>query len=124
MRATSFPAAVLGALLLLSLATSPASAAHPCKSIQVDQGVGAKVATVRVKCRVGREVAAIYFQRVRSEDHWDGKTSKGLIFYSVRGFRCFPGLAGTQMFCRRHSRWIYASTNPDDRPATWRARAS
>ncbi len=119
MRATSLPAAVLAALLLLLVAASPASAAHPCKSIRVDEGVGAKVATVRVKCRVGREVAAIYFDRVRSEDHWDGKTRDGSIFYSVMGFRCLTGLAGSQMFCRRHDRWVFASTNPGDRPATW-----
>jgi hypothetical protein len=119
MRATFLPATFLGALLFLLIASSPASAAHPCASIQVDQGVGAKVATVGVGCRVGREVAATYFERVRGEDHWDGKTRDGSIFYSVKGFRCLTGLAGSQMFCRRHNRWIFASTNPGDRPATW-----
>lgn len=77
------------------------------------------MATVWVGCRLGQEVAAIYYDRIHSEDHWDGKTRDGSIYYAIRGFRCLTGLAGTQMFCRRNDRWIFASTRPGDRPASW-----
>ncbi len=119
MRAGFLSAIALGALFLLL--ASPASAARPCRGVPIDKGVKAKVATVRVECRLGREVATIYFERVRSGDDWDGKTGDGSIFYSVKGFRCLTGLAGTQMFCHRQNRRVFASTRPGDDPASWRA---
>ncbi|HEU4737885.1 MAG TPA: hypothetical protein VFS54_02250 [Solirubrobacterales bacterium] len=108
---------LLGAFFLLP---GTASAAHPCESISIGEDAKAKVATVGVSCRFGRKIADRYFERALNGERHDGKTQDGSIYYAVKGFRCLTGLAGTQMFCQRHDRWVFASSRQGDHPATWR----
>jgi hypothetical protein len=113
--------ACVSAVVAAALTVGPgtAAAATPCHPVNVDGGTRVRVATVRVPCRVGREVAAGYFERVLNGDRYDGKTRDGSIYYSVGGFRCLTGLAGSQMFCHHHDRQVFASRRPEDHPATW-----
>ncbi len=78
---------------LISLAADPdiASAATPCHSVEVES-TKIRVAVVDVQCERGREVAVGYFERALDEDHFDGKTGDGSIYYKVAGFRCLTGL--------------------------------
>lgn len=108
---------VLGAVLFLPQA--PATAASPCRSITVDNDTRVKVATVGVSCQFGRTIAKRYFERVLNGERFDGKAEDGSVYYVIKSFRCFSGLAGTQMFCRRHNHSAFASSRPGDRPATW-----
>lgn len=103
---------------LLSLPGS-ALAARPCKSISIGEEAKARVATVGVSCQFGRKIAERYFERVLNGERFDGRTRDGSIYYAVKGFRCLTGLAGTQMFCRRHDRLVFASSRPGDHPASW-----
>ncbi len=112
--------APITALAFLGLpGATPALAAQPCGRPVVAGGTRARVATKRVGCELGREVATIYYERLSGGDHWDGRGGNGAIFYAIRGFRCFTGLGGTQMFCRSAARLVLASTRPEDRPAGW-----
>lgn len=97
-----------------------ASAARPCDSISISEDAKARVATVGVSCRFGRKIAERYFESVLNGERHDGKTKDGSIYYAIKGFRCLTGLAGTQMFCHRHDRWVFASSRPEDHPSTWR----
>lgn len=110
----------LAAFLALTCSPAAATAARPCRAITVDKTVNAKVATLRVSCRSARRVAKLYFERILAGDRFDGKTSDGRIFFSVKGFRCLTGLGGSQAYCRRRGHWVFASTKPGDNPATWR----
>ena len=101
----------------------PAQAARPCEPVKVADGEMAKVATVRVGCAEGREVAADYYARLAKGEHWDGKV-RGSIYYKVGPFRCFTGLGGTQAMCRHHDRWVFASVRPEDHPDTWQPPAT
>lgn len=83
----------------------------------------ARVATIRVGCVEGREVATGYYERLAEGEHWDGKV-RGAIYYKVRAFRCFTGLGGTQAMCRHHDRWVLASVRPEDHPGTWQPPAT
>lgn len=104
---------------VLAIGSSPAAAAAPCHSVKAE-GTKVRVATIRVSCATGREVAAGYFERALSGDRFDGKTSDGSIYFDVDGFRCLTGLAGSQAYCRHRGRWVYASSRPEDHPSTWR----
>jgi hypothetical protein len=115
--------AVLAAVVsMLAIGPGGASAATPCHSIEVE-GVKARVAVAGVSCEVGREVAAGYYSRVLAEDHPDGRTAEGWIYFEVDGFRCTTGLGGSQAFCSRHDEWVYASSQPEDHPANFDAPA-
>lgn len=102
----------------LAAMTSPAAAASPCHPVRLE-GVKIRVATVLVPCSEGRVVATAYFERVRSGDRYDGKTGDGSIYYSVDGFRCLTGLAGSQMYCHHRDRRVFASSRPEDHPGSW-----
>jgi hypothetical protein len=110
------------AFMLVAVESSGAAAVGPCHSVMVE-GTKVRVATVRTPCKTGREVANGYFARTLSGDRFDGKTGDGSIYYDVNGFRCLTGLGGNQMYCRHHSRWVYASSRPEDHPSTWGRRA-
>lgn len=113
-------AGVLAAsVVALAVVPGTAAAALPCHPVNVDEGTRVRVATVRVPCKVGRDVAASYFERVLDGDHYDGKTRDGSVYYSVGDFRCLTGLGGSQMFCRHHTRQVFASSRPEDHPGTW-----
>lgn len=115
---------VLGAAMLaaalLSFVAGPAaaSAAAPCHSVDVE-GTKVRVAVVGASCELGREVAVDYFERALNEEPFDGKTGDGSIYYEVDGFRCLTGLGGSQMYCRHHDEWVYASSRPEDHPASF-----
>ena len=112
-------AALLAAVLLsFTIGSDKASATAPCHSIEVE-GTNVRVAVVSASCELGREVAVGYFERALNEDHFDGKTGDGSIYYDIDGFRCLAGLGGSQMYCRRHNVWIYASSRPEDHPASF-----
>lgn len=107
-------------LIALSLGMSArASAAHPCKPAILEDGSVVRVATIRARCRLGRGIAEKYFERIQQGFSFDGKTGNGLIYYAIDGFRCFPGLGGTQTWCHRHRRWVFASIRSEDHPSTW-----
>lgn len=107
-----------GVLLVLGIGSADASAAAPCHSVEVE-GTKIRVAVVGAPCELGREVAVGYFDRALREDHFDGKTTDGSVYYDVDGFRCFTGLGGSQMYCRHHDEWVYASSRPEDHPASF-----
>jgi hypothetical protein len=109
-----------GLLGVLAWPPGTASAARPCPAVALAGGVKAKVATVRTPCGRGRRIARTYFERIRAGDEFDGKAADGRIFFSVRGFRCFTGLGGNQMYCQRHQHRVYGSSLPEDDPSTWR----
>lgn len=106
------------ALLSFTVGSNSASAAAPCHSVEVES-TKIRVAVVGVSCELGREVAVRYFERALNEDHFDGKTGDGSIYYEVDGFRCLTGLGGSQMYCRHHDQWVYASSRPEDDPASF-----
>lgn len=111
-------AAVLAAIQLILAGGPSAVAAGPCHPVKVE-GTNVRVATVRVPCKMAREVASGYFERTLKGDRFDGKTGDGSIYYDVDGFRCLTGLSGTQMFCRHHDQKVYASSRPEDHQSTW-----
>lgn len=115
-----FLGAILIAAAALALGAVPdgASAAAPCHSVEVE-GTKVRVAVVGVSCDLGREVAVGYFERALNEDHFDGKTGDGSIYYEVDGFRCLTGLGGSQMWCRHHDESVYASSRQEDHPASF-----
>lgn len=111
-------ALIAAALISLTIGPSRASAASPCHSVKVE-GTKIRVAVTGASCELGREVAVGYFERVLDEDHFDGKTDDGSIYYEVDGFRCLTGLGGSQMYCRHHDESVYASSRPEDHPASF-----
>lgn len=106
------------ALLCFAIGSGSAIAATPCHSVEVE-GTTVQVAVAGASCELGREVAGGYFERTLNEDHFDGKTGDGSIYYEVDGFRCLTGLGGSQMYCRHHAEWVYASSRPEDHPASF-----
>jgi hypothetical protein len=114
---------LLGVVLIAALAslghTSTASAARPCDSAALQDGTVVRVATLRIPCGRGRDIAVTFFERVQAGDRFDGKTGDGSIYYSVEGLRCFPGLGGSQTWCKSDARWVFASTRPEDHPVGW-----
>jgi hypothetical protein len=123
-RASRSIGVILGTALLpaalLSLISGPgvASAASPCYPVEVE-GTKIQVAVTSASCEVGREVAIGYFERVLVEEHPDGKTGNGSVYYEVEGFRCLTGLGGSQMFCHHGDESVFASSRPEDHPASF-----
>lgn len=99
------------AIALSLLAASPANAAHPCGTVQVGQERPARVATVGVSCKTGREVALVVYEQINEGTHD--------IHYKVDHFSCSAVLAETEVSCRHHNEWIFASTQPTDHPGEW-----
>lgn len=99
--------------------TSSASAAHPCDSASLQDGTVIRVAALRVSCARARAVAVGFFGGLSAGSGWDGKTGDGAVYYSVGGFRCFPGLGGSETWCKSRGRWVFASTRPEDHPGGW-----
>lgn len=112
----------LGSLLVAALIvffdSGRATAAAPCDSVEVES-TKIRVAVTDTSCEVRREVAVQYFQWVQDEDHFDGKTADGSVYYEVEGFRCLTGLGGSQMYCRHQDEAVYASGRPEDHPANF-----
>jgi hypothetical protein len=102
-------AAAAGAIFLCS--ASPAAAAHPCGTIEVANERPARVATVRVSCQTGREVALAVYEQIAEGKH---RTE-----YKAERFTCQAVLAETEVSCRHHDEWIFASTQPTDHPGEW-----
>jgi hypothetical protein len=95
----------------LTLTLAPvAQAAHPCGKVATPGHDPARVATVRVPCASGREVAALAYSKVAEEE---------VVRFRVRRFRCEAVLAETELSCRHNNRWIFASTQPTDHPGEW-----
>jgi hypothetical protein len=116
--------AIIGAVFAMGILplchSATASAARPCDSAVLGDGSVVRVATLRTSCVHGRTVARAFFEALGRGAGFDGKTKDGSIFYAVEGFRCFPGLGGTETWCKRHRRnWVFASTRPEDHPAGW-----
>jgi len=106
------PLGVIGTIAALSLVLAPAvQAAHPCGEIATPGHHPARVATVRVPCTTGREVAAVVYADIAEEP--------GRVHYRIESFRCEAVLAETEVSCRHHNRWIFASTQPTDHPSEW-----
>jgi hypothetical protein len=103
---------ILGAMAMVFLCgVSPANAAHPCGTIDVPGPRPARVATVSVGCREGKEIALAVYRLIAEENH--------LTHYRVDRFRCAAVLAETQVSCQHHKEWVFASTQPTDHPADW-----
>ncbi len=97
----------------LTLFAEDAQATRPCPPIDRD-GAMVRVATNRVDCEVGRSVVEGFYERLDA-----GKVKSQ--FTRVEGFRCAGGLAFSELFCNRgSSRWVFASSRPEDDPATWK----
>ena len=90
-----------------------ASAAHPCGSEDVGEARPARVATVRVDCETGLRVARMVYEEIRAHE------GENRVHFVVEGFRCSAVLAETEVTCRRHEEWIFASTQPTDHPGEW-----
>jgi hypothetical protein len=64
-----------------------------------------------VTCGQARRIAREYFHRT----DWDGKDSRGYIYYTVGRYRCYPGLGGSQATCSRAGgRKVLASARTGD----------
>ena len=111
-------ALLMTALLSFTVGSQTASAASPCHPVEVE-ATKIRVAVTAASCEVGREVAVGYFERGLAEDHPDGKTRDGSIYYEVDGFRCLTGLGGSQMFCHHDDESVFASSRPEDHPASF-----
>jgi hypothetical protein len=110
-----------GALLVITTVTlgaaaTASAAGRRCGRVEIPtRGLSAKVKVIAGLewCRAARGQIAAAF---RAEDtrHWVGYANPDGVFWRVRGWRCFIGLAGSQTFCRRgHSR-VDGSTRSDD----------
>jgi hypothetical protein len=110
-------------LLLAGMSVSVESAmagAKACGKVKAATGGKARVAAFKTNCRKARQVAIGYYKRQdRDPWDWDGKNSLG-IFYKVGGYKCTPGLGGSQALCFAGKRGVFASTRPGDRPAGWK----
>jgi hypothetical protein len=107
-----FATAVLAALVI----PGTASAAHPCDSIKVGgEDDTARVAVINVGCPVGREVAAVAYERIEGIVDAGGNATN----FNLPGFRCSAVLAFTEMTCRRGKEWVLASTQRTDHPSEW-----
>lgn len=111
-------AVLSAALLSCAFQSVSASAAAPCHSVEVGS-TNIRVAVAGASCELGREVSIGYFERALEEDHFDGKTGDGSVYYEVDGFRCLTGLGGSQMYCRHGDESVYASSRPEDHPASF-----
>lgn len=112
---STVPCAAIG-IAALCLAPTSASAAHPCHSIQVGpEPTTARVATVRVGCDVGREIALDVYGEVE-----DRGLRAGTPRFHVHGFSCQAVLAETELSCQQGRQWIFASTQVTDHPAQWK----
>jgi hypothetical protein len=90
-----------------------ASAAHPCGSEDVGEKRPARVATVRVGCETGLQVAKTVYEEIRAHE------GEARVHFRVEGFRCSAVLAETEISCRRGDEWVFASTQPTDHPGEW-----
>jgi hypothetical protein len=106
-----------GAMLVLALMPASADAAKSCGRASVEGGIRARVATIQIDCAAGWEVSREYYRRTLAGEEPDGYSPSA--FYRVAGFRCYTGLAGSQMFCHSGDRHVFASTRPEDFPARW-----
>jgi hypothetical protein len=112
------PAVLAAALLAFAAGSGAASAASACHPVEVE-GTKIRVAVAAASCEVGREVGVGYFERALAEEPFDGKTGDGSVYYEVDGFRCLTGLGGSQLFCHRHDESVFASSSPEDHPASF-----
>jgi hypothetical protein len=109
------PPAVMS-IVVLCLAPASASAAHPCHSIRVGpESTTARVATVRVSCDLGREIAAEVYGEVEDRGNRAGTPQ-----FHAKGFECQAVLAETELSCQRGRQWIFASTQITDHPTQWK----
>ena len=107
-------------LLGFTFAEQASAGTRACGKVKAATGGKARVAAVKTNCKKARRVAVGYYKRQdRNPWNWDGKNQSGLIFYRVRGYRCFTGLGGSQAFCSAGNRRVLASTRKGDRPARW-----
>jgi hypothetical protein len=111
-------AALLAAAILFAFGLDSASAATPCHSVEVGS-TDIRVAVVDASCELGREIGLLPRPVRNSRDRFDGKTGDGSVYYDVDGFRCLTGLGGSQMYCRHHDKSVYASSRPEDHPASF-----
>lgn len=108
---------IVGTVVSLSLAAAPAAAAaYRCGRVAVPvRHARAKVRAVHgsVSCRPARRLIAKAFTE-ESQRHWDGYDRTYGIYWKVRGWRCYVGLAETQTFCHRGDREVDGSLRHDD----------
>jgi hypothetical protein len=109
--------------VLIAVATTVVAAAMPasaaarrCGRVEIPtRELGAKVHVVHgtTSCRAARRQIAAAFG---AEDtrHWDGYANPDGVFWHVRGWRCFIGLADTQTFCFRGHKRVDGSVRTDD----------
>jgi hypothetical protein len=57
--------------------------------------------------------AAVPDEEIRSHE------GQNRVHYVVEGFLCSAVLAETEVTCRHHKEWIFASTQPTDHPGEW-----
>lgn len=99
----------------LWLSPSSAFATHPCHSIKVGpESRVARVATVRVACEIGREVASDVYREIEEQGSQAGTPT-----FHTRGFSCQAVLAETELSCQRRRQWVFASTQVTDHPSEW-----
>jgi len=114
MRRAIAVAAIVAALSVVS--TESASAALPCSPVSVARESGeakVRVAVSRIGCPVGREVVERFFT-LYNED-LDNVVPEAII----DRFHCAGALAFTQLSCKRGRQRIFASSRPEDHPASW-----
>jgi hypothetical protein len=64
-------------------------------------------------CRAARRQIAAAFG-AEDRRHWDGYANPDGVFWRVRRWRCFIGLADTQTFCFRGHNRVDGSVRTDD----------
>jgi hypothetical protein len=111
-------ALLMAALLSSTVGSETASAASPCHPVEVE-ATKIRVAVTAASCEIGRQVAVGYVERALAEERPDGKTPDGSVYYEVDGFRCLTGLGGSQLFCHHGDESVFASSRPEDHPASF-----
>lgn len=89
-----------------------AHAAYPCAPVYSAE-VKYRMAVSRVGCDAARPVLEQFLTLVSEERYEEAEGSE------LVGFTCSSGLAMTQVFCEQGQRHVYASSRPNDHPATW-----
>ena len=105
-------AGLVAALLMVAAPASAHGGWQHCRKVPTKFGP-ARAAARRVPCREARKVARGFYHRIATHAFPDGH--HGSLYWNVRGFRCYSGLAGSEAFCKHHRQHVFATTRPDDR---------
>lgn len=107
---------LLVAVIALIAATPAVAAAGRCGRLEVttrDAKAKVRVVRGRTTCAAARRQIAAAFH---AEDTlpWSGYANPYGVYWRVRGWRCFIGLAGSQTFCHRRRSEVDGSLRTDD----------